>query len=65
MQKLLEVHYELYINKQISQKEYLHRVKPIDEEITRLELATLQDTFVWIEASLVYIPKLKYLGEFV
>jgi len=59
MQKLLEVNYALYKEQEISEKEYLWRIKPIDEEITRLEMATLQDTLVWKESFLIHTPKLK------
>ena len=43
---MLEENYNQYISGEISQKEYLIRIKPIDEEIGNLEMATLQDTFV-------------------
>jgi hypothetical protein len=59
MQKLLEYNYELYKEEEISQKEYLWRIKPIDAEIGRLEMAILQDTLVWKESLLVHTPKLK------
>ena len=60
MQKLLEVNYALYKEQKISEKEYLWRIKPIDEEITRLEMATLQDTLAWKESFLRHTPKLKH-----
>jgi len=59
MQKLLEENYKLYKEQEISEKEYLWRIKPIDEEITRLEMATLRDTLVWRESFLRHTPKLK------
>ena len=59
MQKLLEENYKLYKEKEITQKEYLWRIKPIDEEITRLEMATLRDTLAWRESFLTHTPKLK------
>ena len=49
----------LYKEEEISQKEYLWRIKPIDAEIGRLEMATLQDTLVWKESLLAHTPKLK------
>ena len=43
MQKMLEEYYEQYSSGEITQKEYLFRIKPIDKEIDKLEMATLQD----------------------
>ncbi len=44
MQKMLEESYKQYISGEITEKEYLIRVKPIDEAIGKLEMSTLQDT---------------------
>jgi len=46
MQKILEKNYKQYISGEITQKEYLHRIKPIDEEIGRLEMATHNTTLL-------------------
>jgi len=50
LHRQLEKEYYFYRSGVISEKEYLRRVKPIDMEITELEMSTLQDTPVWIEA---------------
>jgi hypothetical protein len=50
LQKMLEENYKLYKSGEISEKEYLTRVKPIDEAIGKLEMATLRDTPLWKEA---------------
>ena len=50
MQKMLEENYKLYLLGEISQYEYLVRIKPIDKEIGKLEMSTLQDTSASIEA---------------
>jgi len=50
LQRQLEAEYYFYRSGTISQKEYQKRAKPIDMEITKIEMSTLQDTSVWIEA---------------
>jgi len=52
MQKMLEENYEQYISSEITEKEYLVRIKPIDEEIGKLEMSTLQDNPALKESSL-------------
>ena len=47
MQKMLEEYYKQYTSGEITENEYLIRIKPIDKEIDRLEMATLQDIPVW------------------
>ena len=47
LQKILEEHYLHYQLGEITEKEYLIRVKPIDEAIGKLEMATLQGTPAW------------------
>jgi len=49
LQKILQEHYQLYRSGKISEKEYLIRIKPIDEAIDRQEMAILQDTPLWRE----------------
>ncbi len=44
LQKMLEEEYRQYKLGEITQKEYLMRVKPIDQEIGKIEMSTLQDT---------------------
>ncbi len=44
LQKILEEHYLHYQRGKINEKEYLIRIKPIDEAIGKLEMATLQGT---------------------
>ena len=39
---MLEVNYEQYRSGEISEKEYLNQIKPIDESIDKPEMATLQ-----------------------
>ena len=43
MQKMLEENYKQYINGEITEQEYIRRIKPIDEAIEKLEMATPQD----------------------
>ena len=56
MNKLLQLHRQLtaeyysYRSGAITEKEYLKRAKPIDMEIGRLEMSTLQGTPAWREA---------------
>ena len=54
MQKMLEENYKQYISGEIPQKEYLIRIKPIDEAIGKLEVSTLQDIPALKEAFLLY-----------
>lgn len=44
LQKMLEEEYRRYKLGETTQKEYLIRVKPIDQEISKIEMSTLQDT---------------------
>ena len=45
LQKILQENYKLYISGEITEKEYLTRIKPIDQAIDKIEMATLlQDT---------------------
>ncbi len=44
LQKMLKEHYKHYQLGKISEIEYLTQVKPIDEAIGKLEMATLQGT---------------------
>jgi len=45
MQKMLKEYYKQYRSGEITEKEYLLRIKPIDKEIGKLEMAILfQDT---------------------
>jgi len=57
MQKMLEENYKQYISGEITEKEYLRRIKPIDEEIDKLEMSTLQDTPVLKGSSLLLSHK--------
>ena len=50
LQKMLEEYYGQYRSGEITEKEYLILIKPIDEAIGNLEMATLRDTPVWKEA---------------
>jgi len=50
LHRQLEAEYYFYRSGTISQKEYQRRAKPIDMEIMQIEMSTLQDTPVWIEA---------------
>lgn len=57
MQKILKENYQQYIYGEITEKEYLYRIKPIDEEIGKLEMATLQDTPALKESFLLHSHK--------
>ena len=50
LHRQLETEYYFYKNGDISEDEYRRRAKPIDMEITQLEMSTLRDTPVLIEA---------------
>ena len=52
LQRQLETAYYFYRSGAIGQQEYQRRAKPLDMQITQLEMSTLQDTSVWIEAFL-------------
>ena len=43
LQQMLEEYYGQYRSGEITQKEYLILIKPIDQAIDNLEMATLQD----------------------
>ena len=44
LRKRLMQEYHTYVEGQVSQQEYLKRVKPIDQAIDNIEMSTLQDT---------------------
>ena len=46
MQKMLDENYKLYISHQITEEEYLIRIKPIDESIAKMEMKTLESRLV-------------------
>ena len=46
MQKMLEENYKLYISRQITEEEYLIRIKPIDESIAKMEMKTMESRLV-------------------
>lgn len=52
--------YITYKQGDITRKEYLIRVKPLDIEIAKLEMATLQGTLVWQESFLQHALKPKH-----
>jgi len=57
MQKMIEENYTLYVSGEITEKEYLCRIKPIDEEIDNIEMSTLQDTLALKGSSLLLSHK--------
>jgi len=44
MQRMLAVNYRAYRSGEISQEEYIKRIKPIDQAIDKLEMTILQDS---------------------
>ena len=60
LHEILDTIYALYKDGMISEKKYLTLIRPIDMEIDKLEMATLQDSPVWKEAFLQHIPKLEH-----
>ena len=46
MQKMLEENYKLYISQEITEEEYLIKIKPIDEFIAKMEMKTLESRLV-------------------
>ena len=44
LQKILEENYRQYKLGNMTEKEYIIRVKPIDQEIGKIEMSTLLDT---------------------
>ena len=46
MQKMLDENYKLYMSGQITEEEYLIRIKPIDESIAKMEMKTLESRLV-------------------
>ena len=57
MQKMLEENYKQYISGEITQKEYIRRIKPIDQAIDKLEMSILQDTPALKGSSLLHSQK--------
>ncbi len=57
MQKMLDENYKQYISGEITQKEYITRIKPIDKEIDKFEMSTLQDTPALKESFLLHSHK--------
>ena len=56
MQKMLQENYKLYISDEITEKEYLTRIKPIDQAIDKIEMAILLQGSLACE-----IPSLEHL----
>ena len=50
LQRSLATEYLSYKQGLISEQEYLARARPIDMEISKLEISTLQGTPAWTEA---------------
>ena len=57
MQKMIEENYKLYVSGEITEKEYLCRIKPIDEAIDKFEMSTLLDTLALKGSSLLLSHK--------
>jgi len=57
LQKMLEEYYGQYRSGKITQKEYLALIKPIDQVIDNLEMATLQDIPALKGSSLLQVRK--------
>lgn len=60
LHKKLESEYHFYRQGFISEKEYCSRAKPIDKEIDKLEMATLQGSLVLQESFLQHALKPKH-----
>lgn len=60
LQKKLKAEYYAYRQGFISEKEYCNRAKPIDKEIEKLEMATLQGSLVWQGSFLQHALKPKH-----
>ncbi len=60
LKKKLEAEYYTYRQGFISEKEYCSRAKPIDKEIDKLEMATLQGSLVWQGSFLQHTLKPKH-----
>lgn len=59
LQKMLKENYRQYRSEKITKQEYLVNIKPIDQEISELEMSTLQDIPALKESSLLYIQRQK------
>jgi hypothetical protein len=46
MQKMLDENYKLYTSHQITEEEYLIRIKPIDESIAKMEMNIMESSLV-------------------
>jgi hypothetical protein len=46
MQKMLDENYKLYISHQITEEEYLIRIKPIDKSIEKMEMNMMERKLV-------------------
>jgi len=60
LHRSLMYEYVAYKKGDITQEEYLIRVKPLDIEIAKLEMATLQGNLVLQESFLQHALKLKH-----
>jgi hypothetical protein len=60
LRKRLSDEYLCYKKGLITEKEYCLRVKPIDMEIDKLEMSTLQDILGLKGSSLQHVPKPKH-----
>ncbi len=54
LQKMLKENYRQYRSEKITKQEYLVNIKPIDQEISELEMSTLQDIPALRESSLLH-----------
>ena len=59
LQRALMQQYLSYERGDITEEEYLIKIKPIDLAIGQLEMAILRDTLVWKESFLQHTLKLK------
>lgn len=50
LQRMMQEYYEQYSSGEINEKEYLDLIRPIDQAIDNMEMATLRDTPAWIES---------------
>ncbi len=57
LQKMLKENYRQYRSGKITKQEYLVYIKPIDQEISELEMSTLQDTLALRGSSLLHFQK--------
>ena len=63
LQQIIEVEYAFYKEGKLSEREYCQKVKPIDEAISKIEMAMLQSALVWKKEYLQRVCSSPYISD--